>query len=187
MFGLIKKIFIGLLNGLVNGSNHKKWILLNNQKYMTQPTLINLHPKEYSQEFHYCQFSVKLVRCVGSCNTLNDLSNKVCIPDKTEDLNLSASNMITGKNESKTLTKHISCECKCKFVETKYKSNQWWNNDKCRCECKKHHICKKEYFWNPSTCIYENGRYLPSIMDDSAIMCDEIIEPYDVKTNFNKN
>ena len=34
-------------------------------------------------------------------------------------------------NESKTLTRHISCECKCKFDETKCKSNQLWNNDKC--------------------------------------------------------
>ena len=33
-FGLIKKIFIGLLIGLVNGSNHRKWVLLNNQKCM---------------------------------------------------------------------------------------------------------------------------------------------------------
>ena len=32
MFGLIKKIFIGLLTGLVNGSNHKKCISLSNQK-----------------------------------------------------------------------------------------------------------------------------------------------------------
>ena len=32
--------------------------------------------------------------------------------------------MITGINESKTLTKHVSCECKCKFDETKCKSNQ---------------------------------------------------------------
>ena len=31
--------------------------------------------------------------------------------------------MITGINESKRLTKHISCECKCKFDETKCKSN----------------------------------------------------------------
>ena len=41
MFGLIKKIFIELLTGLVNGSNHKKCILLSNQKCMIQPTLIN--------------------------------------------------------------------------------------------------------------------------------------------------
>ena len=39
--------------------------------------------------------------------------------------------MITGINESKTLTKYISYECKYKFDGTKCKSNQWWNNDKC--------------------------------------------------------
>ena len=115
MFGLIKKIFIGLLTGLVNESNHTNCVLLSNQKCLTQPTLINLHPNEYDQEFHYYPFSVKLDRCAGSCNTLNDLSNKVCVPNKTEDLNLSVFNMITGINKSKTLTKHISCECKCRF------------------------------------------------------------------------
>ena len=99
MFGLIKKIFIELLTGLVNGSNHTKCVSLSNQKCMIQPTLINLHPNEYSQEFPYYPFLVKLDRCVGSCNTLNDLSNKVCIPNKTEDLNLSVFNLITGINE----------------------------------------------------------------------------------------
>ena len=51
---------------------------------------------------------VKLCRYVESCNTLNDLSNKAY-------LNLSIFNMITGINQSKTLTKHISCESKCIF------------------------------------------------------------------------
>ena len=69
---------------------------MNNQKCMIQPSLTNLHPNEYSQEFHYYPFAVKLDRCVGNCNTLNDLSNKICVPNKTEDLNLSVSNMITG-------------------------------------------------------------------------------------------
>ena len=63
-FGLIKKILIALLTGLVNGSNHTKCILLSNRKCMILPTLINLHPNEYSQEFHYCPFAVKLDRCV---------------------------------------------------------------------------------------------------------------------------
>ena len=58
--------------------------------------------------------------------------------------------MITGINELKELTKHMSCECKCKFDGRKCNSDQWWNNDKCRCECKKHHVCgKKNYFLNP--------------------------------------
>ena len=50
-----------------------------------------------------------------SCNTLNDLSNKLCVPNKTGNLNLTVFNMITGINESKTLTKHISCTCKYRF------------------------------------------------------------------------
>ena len=72
---------------------------------MIQPTLINLHPNEYNQEFHYYPFAVKLDRYVRSCN---DLSNKVCLPNKTEDLNLSVFSLITGINESKILTNHIS-------------------------------------------------------------------------------
>ena len=51
-------------------------------------TLINLHPNEYTKELDYYPFVANLGRSVGNCNTLNDLSNKVCVPNKT-DLNLS--------------------------------------------------------------------------------------------------
>ena len=57
--------------------------------------------------------------------TLNNLSNKVCVPNKTEDLNLGVLNMTAGINESKTLTKNILCECKCKFDGRKFNSGQW--------------------------------------------------------------
>ena len=144
MFGYIKKTFIELLTGLVNSSNHTKCVSLSNQKCMTQPNLISLHPNKYIQELHYYPFLIKLDRCVRSCNTLNDLSNKVCASNETEDLVLSVSN-ITKINESETLTKHISCECKCKFDDRKCYSNQNCNNDTCICECKKHDICEKYY------------------------------------------
>ena len=93
-------------------------------------------------------------------------------------------NMITGKNEPKILTKDIWCKCKYKFVGKKCNSNQKWNNDKCRCECKKHHIWEKYYIWNPATCSCKVGKYLPNIMDDSVITCDE--ERKTIPTNFNK-
>ena len=175
MIGIIQKTFIGL-TGLIYGSNHTKCISFGNHKCIIQPSLVNLHSNEYKEEFHYNQFAVKLDRCVRSCNSLNNLSNKVCIPNKTEDLNLSVLNMITGIDESKTLSKHTLCECKCKFDKTKCNSNQWWNNDKCRFECKKHHICEKDYVWNHTKCNCENGKYLASIMDDSTIICDEVIK-----------
>ena len=94
MFRIIKKTFILLLASIVNASNHRKCISLSNKKCEIQPNLINLHP-----------FAVKLDRCAEGCNTLNDLSNKVCVTNKAEDLNLTVFNMIAGMNESKTLTK----------------------------------------------------------------------------------
>ena len=87
--------------------------------------------------------------------------------------------MIAGINESKTLTKYITCECKCKFDGRKCNSDQWWNNNKCRCECKKRDVCEKDYIFNPATGSCENGQYLASILGDSAITRDEIIESYD--------
>ena len=41
-----------------------------------------------------------------SCNILNDVSNEICVPNKTADLNLSVFNEITGINQVKILTKH---------------------------------------------------------------------------------
>ena len=69
---------------------------------MTQPTVINLNSNEYTQGLCYYTFAVNLDRYVGSCNTLNDLFNKVCVPNETEDLNLSVFNINTGIKESKT-------------------------------------------------------------------------------------
>ena len=123
MLEFIKKIFIVLLSNIVSRSNHTKCVSLSNHKCMIQPTLINLHPNEYSQKFHYYPFAVRLDGCVGSCNTLNDLSDKVCVPNKTKKLNLSVFNMITGINESKILTKDISCDFKCRFDGRKCNSD----------------------------------------------------------------
>ena len=71
-----------------------------------------------------------------SCNTLKDLSIRVCVPSKTEDLNFSVFNMITVINEPKISTKHVSYECKHEFDNRKCNSTQKWNNGKCRWECK---------------------------------------------------
>ena len=99
MFRLIKKMFMGLLINRVNASNHAKCVSLSNHKCEIQPIFINLHPNECSQEnFTAIRFTVKLNKWVGSCTTLNDLSDKVCVPNKTEDLNLNVFNMITGTN-----------------------------------------------------------------------------------------
>ena len=49
--------------------------------------------------------------------------------NKKLDLNVHVFNTITGKNESKILANHLSCECKCNFDGEKFNSNQKWNID----------------------------------------------------------
>ena len=168
MFGLIKNIFIQLLIDIVSASYHTKCILIGNKKCMIQSTLVNLHPNEYSQEFHYYPFAVKLDRCVESCKwrlkpkcVQHDYKNK----------------WIENINKACII---FTSECQCKFDGRKCNSEQWWNNGKYRCECKNH-----------AACICESGQYLASIMDGSTITCDKIIESYNeeaktVSTNFNE-
>ena len=98
-------MFIVLWASIVNASNHTKCVSLSDEKCKIYPTLTNLHPNEYSQELHYYPFAAKFDKCIGSCDTLNDLSNRVCAPKKTENLNTHAFNMITEKNKSNILTK----------------------------------------------------------------------------------
>ena len=50
---------------------------------------------------------------------------------------------------------------------------------------------KKDYVWNPSTDNCENEKYLASILNDSTIICDEVIKSYKeeikiIPTNFNE-
>ena len=68
--------------------------------------------------------------------------------------------MITNKHEGKTKTEHISCDCKCKSNSRIFNSNQKWNSKTRKRECKTYRKCKKDYSWNPSTCICENKKVL---------------------------
>ena len=56
----------------------------------------------------------------------------------------------------------------------------------------KKHVREKDYIWDPATCSCQYGKYLASIMDDSAIICDEFMsvnakaKSNNKETNFNE-
>ena len=43
-------------------------------------------------------------------------------------------------------------------------------------QVQKHPICKKDYIRNHVTCSCENSKYLASVIRDSVIMLDEVID-----------
>ena len=114
MFSFIKQVFIVLLD--FSSSLATKCLSFNDEPCMVRPTVVDLNPVELK----YYLFMISLDKCNGSCNAL---SPKICVPKKTKDTNVKVFNMITNKNEAKTMTKHISCGYQCKFNSTNCISN----------------------------------------------------------------
>ena len=142
---------------------------------MVRPILIDLNPPELD----YYPFTVSPDKCSGICNVL---SSKKCVPKETKDIHVKIFNMITNKNEVKTMVKHISCNWKCAFNSTTWNSNQKWNNKTCQRDCKNYRNCRKDYSWNPSRYTCENSKYLRSLVNTSMIACNEIIYVMDQQT-----
>ena len=122
---------------IINNKNvikiHKYSMEKDNMKLIS---LLNLSSNEYNQRLHCYSFIINLDTCNGSCNTLNYPSNKVCVPNITEDLSVHVLIWLIWINQSQILTKDISCEWKHIFNGRKGHSNQKWNNDKCLYERK---------------------------------------------------
>ena len=117
MFGFNKWTFIALLTFI--GLLATKCISLYNEPCLARATLIDLN----SNDLHHYPFKVSLDKCHGSCNALEDLSSKICVPNKTNDGTLNVFNMIEEINESRALTTLVSCYCKLKFDGKKSNSN----------------------------------------------------------------
>ena len=106
MFSLVKQVPIVLW--CFSSSFATKFRFVNDEPCMVRPTLFDLYPVELK---HYPSM-ISLEKCNGSFSVL---LLKTCVPKETKDINVKVFNMITNKNEAKTMTKHISCNCKCKF------------------------------------------------------------------------
>ena len=136
MFRFIKQVLITLSSfgesfaKMANISNFTTCISLNNQPCITKTTLINLNPDEDDQGLQYYPFMDNLDRCNRSCNTFDDPSARICVPNKKEIVDINVFNMIKRINESKIL-KHISCDCTCKFDEIRSSSDQKWKKELC--------------------------------------------------------
>ena len=113
----------------------------------------------YPNEPVFYPYSIKVNKCSGSCNTINNPLAKLCVPDITKSINVKVFNLMARINETRQIVWHETCKCICKLTSAVCNSRQIWNEDKCRCECKEDLInkmvCDKGYIWNPSNCACE--------------------------------
>ena len=99
---------------------------MNNQQYIVRPTLTDLN----IDDFKCYPFIVSTNRC--------DLFDRMYTPNKMADVNLELSNMFKRMNESKPLSKYISCEWRGEFDCKEYIQRQK--------KKKKHRVFGEYYF-----------------------------------------
>ena len=156
MFKFIKQIAILTMmffNSLLN-VNPLECISLKNQECKVRPEIVDVS----SNDPIFYPFSIKINKCSGNCNNINDPYAKICVPDIAKNLNVKVFNLITLTNETRHIKWHDTCKCICKLDKIICNSKQRWNKNKCRCECKKlvdKSVCDKGHVFNPSNCDWE--------------------------------
>ena len=84
---------------------------MNNQKFKVRPKIIDINNN--SPMFH--PFSVKIDRCSGNCNNINDPYAKMCVPDIVKDLNVKVFNLMSRNNETRHIKWHETCKYICRL------------------------------------------------------------------------
>ena len=79
--------------------NSLECVLMNNQKCKIRTKIINTN----NNEPVFYPFSIKVNKCSGSCNNVNDPYAKLCVPDVVKNINVKVFNLISFTNQ----TKHI--------------------------------------------------------------------------------
>ena len=125
-----------------------------NQKCMPRPKILDVN--EGVGEALFYPYNVQVNKCSGSCNTLDNLIEKLRVPNIIKGLNMKVYNILTMLNETRTVLWHESCKCVCKLNSSVCNNKQIYNSNTCRCDCNEDFSgiinCAKGYTWNPSTC-----------------------------------
>ena len=76
-----------------------------------RPEVININ----SNEPLFYPYSIKINKCCGSCNNINDPFAKVRVPDVVKGINVKVFNLMSRTNRARYIGWHETCRCKCRL------------------------------------------------------------------------
>ena len=142
-------IFFGNLSNV----NPLECVSIKNQECKVRPEIVNINSNSNTPIFY--PFSIKINKCSGNCNNINNPYANICVPDIIKDSNVNVFNLMSRTNETRFMKWHETCKCICRLDGIICNSKQRWNENKCRCECKElidKGTCDEGFIWNPSNC-----------------------------------
>ena len=131
--GLIILSSVNPLNAIPLNATPLKYVSMTNQECKVRPQIVNVK----SDESVFYPFGVKTSKCNGSFNNIDDPYAKMCVLDVVKNLNVKVFNLMSRTNKTRHVEWHETCKCKCRLGSNLRNNKQRWNDDKCRCECKK--------------------------------------------------
>ena len=127
---------------------------MKNQECKVRPKIVSIN----SNNPIFYPFSVKVNKCSGNCNNINDPYARICVPDFVKNLNVKVFNLMSRTNDIRSIEWHETCKCIRRLNKISYNNKQRWNKGKCRCECKElidKGVCDKGFIFNSSNCQCE--------------------------------
>ena len=100
--------------------NSLKCMSVVNQKCMYRPKIIDVN----SEEPVFYPYFIKVNKCSGSCNNINDPFAKLCVPDVSKNINVKVFNLMSRINERRQMIWHETCKCVCRLTSAVCNSRQ---------------------------------------------------------------
>ena len=115
IFRFVKKVFFLGLSILSNFTNitslsatSLNCISMKNQECKTRAEVINSN----SNNPIFYPFSIKINKCSGNYNNINNPFAKILVPDVMKDLNVKVFNLMSRTYETRFIKWHEKCNCK---------------------------------------------------------------------------
>ena len=99
----------------------KNCLLLKNQECKVRKVIVD-------NDYMTFLYKIKVDKCVGSCNDVENPYFEVCLPDVVKNINVKSFDLISRKNLLRNVSFHKSCKCGClldeKVCNNKQKCNK---------------------------------------------------------------
>ena len=101
-------------------------------------------------------YFIKVNKCSGISNNINDPYAKFCVPDVVKNINIKVFNLMSRTNETRHIGWYETCMCKCRLNASACNNKQRWNNDVEECsEVCSENIDENEMIHNGTVNDYE--------------------------------
>ena len=121
MFGFVKKAFAVIMKFFnLSCVNSLESVSMNNQECKARTKIIDVN----NNEPIFYPDSIKVNKCSGNYNNMNNPYANLCVPDIAKNINVKLFNLMSRINEARHMIWHETCKCICRLTASVFNNKQ---------------------------------------------------------------